>query len=286
MSTKLLQQDILKKDRFQFGKNWMRFLRVLNDERIAEAEKSIRQMLDVEDLKGKTFLDVGSGSGLFSLAAVWLDASKVHSLDYDSQSVACTQQLKKLYCRDAAHWSIEQGSALDADYLSGLGQWDIVYSWGVLHHTGDMKSAMGNMIPLVKDDGKLSIAIYNKQRMLTAFWTNVKRRYVKGNSLTKLCLLTAFICYSVLRGLFADLLQRRHPARRYREQHAPRGMSIFYDWIDWIGGYPFETAKPEEIFDFYKERGFILEKLVTCYGTSGINEYVFRKMPVAAKKRA
>ncbi|MBA7580944.1 hypothetical protein ES708_22842 [subsurface metagenome] len=89
-----------------------------------------------------------------------------------------------------------------------------------------------------------------------------------------------------MRGLFADLLQRRNPVRRYREQHTPRGMSIFYDWIDWIGGYPFETAKPEEIFDFYKERRFILEKLVTCYGTSGINEYVFRKMPAAAKKRA
>ncbi len=279
------EQNIAKENRFQFGKNWTKFLRVLNDERIAEAEKSLQEMLKVNDLRGKTFLDVGSGSGLFSLAAARLGASRIHSFDYDSQSVACTQRLKDMYYRDSVHWSVEQGSALDADYLSKLGQWDIVYSWGVLHHTGDMKRALETMIPLVKDDGALFIAIYNKQRIATNLWTGIKRTYVRGGTLVRGIILTVCIGYFILRGLFADLLRWRNPLKRYTEQYTPRGMSVFYDWIDWVGGYPFETAKPEEIFCFYRKRGFTLEKLVTCYGTSGINEYVFRKMPAAAKQR-
>jgi len=280
-----LEHNTKKENRFQFGRNWTKFLRVLNDERIVEAETSLQEMLEVNDLRGKTFLDVGSGSGLFSLAAVRLGASRIHSFDYDLQSVACTEQVKDMYCRDAGHWSVEQGSALDADYLSRLGQWDIVYSWGVLHHTGDMERALENMVPLVKDDGTLFIAIYNKQRIATNLWTRIKRTYIREGTLVRGIILAVCIEYFILRGLFADLLRRRNPLRRYTEQYTPRGMSVFYDWIDWVGGYPFETAKPDEIFCFYRKRGFMLEKLVTCYGTSGINEYVFRKMPTAAKQR-
>src|ERR1043165_6266518 len=120
------------KSRFQFGENWWRFLSVLNDERIAEAEKSLGEMLGVESLRGKSFLDIGSGSGLFSLAARRLGA-RVRSFDYDPQSVACAQELKRRYFADDADWMIEQGSVLDPDYIRRLGQFDIVYSWGVLH---------------------------------------------------------------------------------------------------------------------------------------------------------
>lgn len=286
MPTELIENNYSKEDRFQFGNNWMKFLSVLNDERITEAEISLKKMLEVDDLKGKTFLDIGSGSGLFSLAAMRLGAERVHSFDYDSQSVACGQQLKKQFFPEAAHWTVEQGSALDGDYLSSLGEWDIVYSWGVLHHTGDMDSALRNAAPMVRDNGKLFVAIYNKQRLLTTFWTIIKRWYVKGSFLSKGILLGIFMIYFILRGLFADLIQGRSPIRRYTEQYTPRGMSVFYDWIDWIGGYPFETAKPEEVLDLYREQGFRLDRLVTCWGSSGINEFVFSKVDVAQSDTA
>src|SRR5437867_2733178 len=119
-----------EKLRFQFGKNWERFLRVLNDERIAEAMRSLTEMLDVTDLRGRSFLDVGSGSGLFSLAAKRLGATRVHSFDYDADSVACTRELKRRFYISDADWTIEQGSVLDASYLQTLGTFNIVYAWG------------------------------------------------------------------------------------------------------------------------------------------------------------
>src|SRR5215218_10420474 len=129
--------EVSRGERFKFGENWSRFLSLLNEERITEAEGSLKKMLDTESLEGKTFLDVGSGSGLFSLAARRLGA-KVRSFDFDPQSVACTRELRRRYFAEDKDWVVEQGSALDQSYLGTLGTYDVVYSWGVLHHTGEM----------------------------------------------------------------------------------------------------------------------------------------------------
>jgi len=154
--------------RFAFGKNWQRFLRVLTEERVQEAEKSLCAMLEVADLREKSFIDVGSGSGLFSLAAMRLGSRRVHSFDYDPHSVACTQELKRRYFEKSDVWTIEQGSALDPAYLAQLGQFDIVYSWGVLHHTGNMWQALENVVPLVAPSGKPAAATVTARRSVHA----------------------------------------------------------------------------------------------------------------------
>ena len=174
----------------------------------------------------------------------------------------------------AGTWTVEQGSALDAGYIARLGRWDIVYSWGVLHHTGNMWQALDNVTRLVKPGGLLFISIYNDQGPVSSGWKAVKRAYNRGTA-GRLAVTAVFVPYFVGRGLLADLLRMKNPLSRYREYRRTRGMSMTHDWADWLGGYPFEVAKPEEIFEFFKARGFGLERLTTCGGRLGCNEFVF-----------
>ena len=133
-STKSLHAgEVARGQRFEFGKNWSRFLALLDDQRILDAEGSLKRMLELETLEGKSFLDAGSGSGLFSLAARRLGA-RVHSFDYDPHSVACTAELKRRYFPNDSSWKVEERSVLDQGYLGSLGTFDVVYSSGVLHH--------------------------------------------------------------------------------------------------------------------------------------------------------
>jgi 2-polyprenyl-3-methyl-5-hydroxy-6-metoxy-1,4-benzoquinol methylase len=267
--------EVASGKRFEFGKNWVRFLGVLNNERIAEAEKSLKKMLEVDNLAGNSFLDIGSGSGLFSLAARRLGA-RVHSFDCDPQSVECTVELRRRFFSQDTNWIIEEGSVLDQGYIESLGVFDIVYSWGVLHHTGLMWQAIENAAIPVKPGGKLYISIYNDQGGKSVLWRFIKKAYCSG-FLGRLFILSVFIPYYAIGGMALDILRVRNPLKRYSDYKKDRGMSHVHDWIDWLGGYPFEVAKPEDIFYFLKPKGFILEQLKTWGGGAGCNEYVFRR---------
>jgi len=272
--TRTHSEEVSKGERFQFGANWEAFLDTLNDERIQEAEDSLKVMLGVDDLSGKRFLDMGSGSGLFSLAARRLGA-QVHSFDYDPKSVGCTRELKKRYYTDDDDWNVEEGSALDEDYLASLGKFEFVYSWGVLHHTGNMMRALNNaMIPL-SDQGTLFIAIYNDQDISSRLWKKIKKTYC-SNWLGKLLVSSVFVPWFALQGIAIGLIKFKNPLGQFSNYKNKRGMSIYHDWVDWLGGYPFEVAKPEVIFDLYRNHGFILEKLITT-NRLGCNQFVFRK---------
>jgi 2-polyprenyl-3-methyl-5-hydroxy-6-metoxy-1,4-benzoquinol methylase len=265
-------------DRFEFGKNWQRFLRLLDEERIRAAEASLREMLGRDDLNGQTFLDVGSGSGLFSLAAHRLGA-KVLSFDYDDKSVACAMHLRQTFFPGDEDWRIEQGSVLDREYLERLGRFDIVYSWGVLHHTGAMWKALDNVSSLVKPGGVLFLAIYNDQGARSKIWRVVKKIYNRTPSPLRFVIVWP-IGAGVVAGMTIKDILRGKPPRVFSRSAGARGMSVWTDLVDWVGGYPFEVASPKEIVDFYQDFGFNVERLVTCGRKSGCNQFVLRKTGV------
>ena len=252
-------------ERFAFGRNWAAYLRGLTPDRIAEARRSLQQFLHVDSLEGKRFLDAGSGSGLFSLAAASLGAS-VHSFDYDIDSVRCTAELRRQHA--SYPWTVEQGSVLDRAYLESLGTFDVIYSWGVLHHTGDLAAAMDNvLIPLAKG-GTLAIALYNDQGWISRYWLAIKKLYTHS----------PFARPFVIAFHAPYLLGLRWISRRLRaRKRSDRGMSLYHDMLDWLGGYPFEVSGPDNVIEFYRKRGLSSRGVTTCGRRHGCNEFVFVK---------
>lgn len=261
---------------FEFGENWCKFIDHVDARRVTRAEASLRAMLSVETLAGRSFVDVGCGSGLFSLAAARLGAT-VTSFDSDAQSVRATLELRRRYRRLDACWSVHQGSVLDTGFLKRLGKFDIVYSWGVLHHTGAMWDALDHVARLVVSGGHLFISIYNDQGDRSDRWRAVKRTYNHLGPVGRRALLFACGIRLFLPSMARAAMAGRSPISVIDKDNVrARGMSPWHDLVDWVGGYPFEVATPDAILAFYRQRGFELLTLNTCGGGIGCNEYVFR----------
>ncbi|MGV3485851.1 MAG: class I SAM-dependent methyltransferase [Planctomycetaceae bacterium] len=263
--------------RFEFGKNWTSFLESIDESRIAASTASLSTMLDTTRLDNLTFLDVGCGSGLGSLSA-WRMGATVHSFDFDPASVACTQELRRRFA-EPSRWTVEQGSALDEAYLQRLGLFDIVYSWGVLHHTGNMKRAIELTADRVKADGRLFIAIYNDQGSASRRWSTIKQIYHRLPERLQPAWVGAVASVHEAKFAAARLARGRNPlpTADWKQKAHDRGMSPWHDWVDWVGGWPFEVARPDEIINPLIARGFRLERLKTVGNGWGCNEYVFRR---------
>ena len=271
--------EVARGERFEFGRNWTRFLGVVDLDRIRHAQDSLLELLDRQSLTGTRFLDIGSGSGLFSLAARRLGAQVV-SFDYDPQSVAATAELKRRYLPNDPDWRIEQGSILDEGYVDSLGSFDVVYSWGVLHHTGAMWRALDLAQRLVNDEGLLAIAIYNDRGSQSTRWRHIKRTYSRLPRVFKTPFAALVSAPEEMKGLLRSVLTGRPGGyiRSWTEYDTRRGMSHWHDIIDWVGGFPYECARADTIFSFFRQRGFALERL-TIGGGLGCSEYVFRRAP-------
>jgi 2-polyprenyl-6-hydroxyphenyl methylase/3-demethylubiquinone-9 3-methyltransferase len=275
--TSTFEQEVERGERFKFGENWRQFLELLDEQRIQDAERSLKEMLDLESLDGKTFLDIGSGSGLFSLAARRLGA-KVYSFDYDPDSVACTREVKRRYSPEDLDWTINQGSVLDDKYMESLGQFDIVYAWGILPFTGAMNEAIKKAASRVKKAGLFYIALYRKT-YLCGFWKIEKKLYSSSpewiqSTIKFIWILKTRISYFLKQKSFSQMVSE------YSKRG--RGMDYYRDVHDWLGGYPYESITPDEAESYIQGLGFTLQRekvssrKVTFSLSNGCDEYVFR----------
>lgn len=277
MSEKELYEDIYG-EKFSFGKNWELFLKNLTPKKIAEAKKSLSDFTKLDNFEGKVFVDIGCGSGLFSLCALKLGAKKVISVDIDDSSIKCAKYLRKKYnSNNSKNWEVIKGSALDKNFIETLPKADILYSWGVLHHTGDMYRALDNVDVLLKKNSIYYLAIYNDFKGLpfnSSTWVSLKKFYSSSNYVFRKVFDMIYICIII----FGLLINFRNPIS-YIYNYSKitvRGMNFYRDVVDWLGGYPFEYASVKKIDSFYKKRGL---KLINLNKTEreGCNEFLFLK---------
>lgn len=260
--------------RFGFGHNWSNFVDAhLTEERIAEAQRHLLRFLNLPDLRGRTFLDIGCGSGLHSLAALRAGADRIESFDYDPHSVATSTRLRE-FAGGPAHWTVRQGSVLDAAFMATLAPADIVYSWGVLHHTGAMWQAIRNATIPLRPDGVFYIALYTTDVHLDPtpqYWLDVKRRYNMAPLWRKRFM---ELRYAWDTTILPDLRNRRNPLDTIGHYAKSRGMAYWTDVRDWLGGYPMEFAGIAETKRFAAD-DLELELLNISAGEAN-TEYLFR----------
>ncbi len=265
--------------KYRFGENWKRHLDRMDERHLADAVRSLSGLFGGQSFSGKSFLDIGSGSGIHSVAAYRLGSERILSFDSDAESVECT-----LECRrregNPRQWIVRQGSILDEAFVATLPISDIVYSWGVLHHTGAMYDAIRLAATRCAPGGLLMIGIYNRKGRLSDIMRNVKRSYCRagpiGRHLIKWPYWILSQSYAIVRG--------KNPLVELRDYHEKRGMDYWTDLDDWLGGYPFEYATPDEVSGFVTPLGFDLESQKTGTSFAAVNEYLFRRREETAPR--
>ena len=259
---------------FDFGSNWKAFSEAkLSSARLEAAKQSLCASIGLDRIRGRSFLDIGCGSGLFSIAAAECGAARVFGFDINPISVKVADsnllRLAPLLTASAMP-SFCVGNSLDEEFLSGLGCFDIVYAWGVLHHTGAMWDAIrqvaGRVVP---NRGVLVIAIYNRH-WTSGMWKQIKRLY---NLASKPCRALMNYLFGALIYLALWVTTGQNPLKK------ERGMDFWYDVIDWLGGYPYEYATVGEVVDCVRPLGLRLERVQRPRGWTGCNEFVFVHEP-------
>jgi SAM-dependent methyltransferase len=274
-------QELLEvKTHFAFGENWSRYSQKIDEARIEQAEQSLLRLVGREAIQGRTFLDIGCGSGLFSLAAVRLGCEQLLAVDLDPKSVETTRRTLSLHAK-GGNWDVQNISVFHLDPQK-LGTFDTVYSWGVLHHTGAMYDAIAKASKMVAPNGMLTLALYAKTPFC-GMWRVEKRIYSNAPKWMQKVMETVYIEMVRLRlALKGESLKKRR-----EEYWKQRGMDMYYDTRDWLGGYPYESISPKEAQDYMETLGFTQIRAFTtpCIGLlgTGCDEYSFTRNATPAK---
>ena len=254
---------------FDFGKNWASYTdKVMDPKRVDAAVDSLNMLLAGESLSGRSFLDVGCGTGLFSAAATSLGARPILGIDVNPLCVEVSRRNQDTYgAKTEARF--QTLSILDDAGVRAIPPFDVVYAWGSLHHSGRMWDAIRNTASRVAPAGTFILAIYNRH-WTSGTWTWIKKMYNVSPKWLKPLWDSIF---SVLLYVAKLIITRDNPLKMHR------GMDFYHDVVDWIGGYPYEYASIEEIKSFVEKLGFKMARVFPAAVPTGNNQFVFHKCP-------
>jgi SAM-dependent methyltransferase len=264
------------KKHFAFGKNWELYSRQINSSHIESSKKDLIGLIQLESLQGMSVLDIGSGSGVHSLSMMLLGCKDLVALDYDPDSVSTTNRVLsgKSFKGD---FQVIQADILK--HIPGIDgrTFDLVYSWGVLHHTGDMMKGIDRSISYVKPGALIALALYRKT-LLCTFWRIEKFLYSKSPKILQSLFQKT---YEFVFGLGIKI-KTGQSLRAYKLSYfQKRGMDFSRDVHDWLGGYPYESIDPRYLIQYMEQRGFTLlnshisKKQIGILG-SGCDEFLFK----------
>jgi SAM-dependent methyltransferase len=253
--------------RFAFGKNWQSYsMNSLTPERMEQSRRAFCHLFDGIDLRDKPFIDIGYGQGLSLIIAAQMGA-KVLGIDVDKDNIEALRRVQQVVGYPEVIPTC-CASILDEGFVNEhRGRFDIVHSWGVLHHTGDMRKAIENACALVAEGGHFICSIYNRH-WTSPLWKIIKRSYNR---------LPVSLQRAMISLLYPVIYIAKFLVTRKNPKQMDRGMDFLHDVVDWVGGYPYEYADIEEIRDYVCRQGFICLRMRAAKVPTGCNEFVFQK---------
>lgn len=300
---------------YNFGGNWQKYIRELSCSSRDDLQLSLGisrfhlvRFLSPDDegghsdddrpvLQNLSFIDIGCGSGIHSAAALFSHARHIISFDQQEGSVSSTAALRhQLMENDNSFsdrsWDVYLGDVLiQSDLPEVLA--DVVYSWGALHHTRDLWTALENSCRLVKPPedggGLLLVALYAREMVRDPdYWIYIKQLYLAVDDLARGKMERDYGWW-ILRE---QVMQKgRNPFQMAEDARLQRGMNFWTDvkdWLDWLGGYPIEFSEAAEVIRFVQQRcGLVPVKVEP----STVTEFLFvtdpkRFAPAQLEKRS
>jgi SAM-dependent methyltransferase len=272
------QNLLLRESHFAFGKNWARYASGVGLAQIEEATAALQKLVG-DSLQGKRFLDIGCGSGIHALAALRLGATTVVAVDLDADSVATARSLLETHA-PAGRWQVHELTVFELEPAK-VGVFDVVYSWGVLHHTGDLQRALRCGAALVDHGGTFVFALYRKTACC-GLWRLEKRWYASSGARAQ----------GFARALYTGVyrLALTICGRSYSDYVAnyctKRGMDFHRDVHDWLGGWPYESISAAAVDELLRGLGFVRQRMFGRGNMSlgalgvGCNEYVYTRSAI------
>jgi len=213
------------------------------------------------EIEGKRILDAGCGMGVFSVVFGKKGAARVIGIDLSEEGVRRAQ-------RAASHFNLSnvefrEGNILRLPYPDG--SFDIVWSWGTLHHTAEPLKALEELIRVLKNGGTLFVTLYRSTKL--SFLHEGIRKTLRLAHRRMWPLLAKLIALALFPATL--FLKRRKKARA--------GENLSDLVLDWYFNPVRHYYRPGEIRQLLEQEGLIIEKFLPASGRfNSTSNFIFK----------